>query len=345
MKPGPNTGDNQPHDDRHVPVMLREVLQYLAPAPGEIVIDATFGAGGYSRAILAKGATVLGIDRDPEAITAGLEISAQHGKKLRLVEGRFSELDLIAGEAGYQRVHGVVLDIGVSSMQLDQAQRGFSFRSDGPLDMRMGQSGLTAADLVNQLERVNLTRIIGILGEEHHASRISRAIVERRQKMPFSTTSDLAKVVEQAGSGRNDRIHPATRTFQALRIFLNRELEELAQALTASEKILAQGGRLVVVSFHSLEDRIVKRFLADRCFDQKGSRHLPPVAGSEPVFTMLKRGAAKPAGDEILRNPRARSAKLRAAMRTAAPARPVEWSVFGLADFSGVTELSRSSAS
>ncbi len=322
--------------------MLGEVLRYLDPKPGEIIIDGTFGAGGYSSAILARGAKVIGIDRDPDAIAAGAGLQKQADNQLLLLKGRFSKLDQLAESAGFSSVDGVVLDVGVSSMQLDQQQRGFSFRNDGPLDMRMEQSGPTAADLVNMCERANLTRIIGILGEERRASQVSRAIVERRAKTPFSQTTDLANVVAQAvGKNRNDRIHPATRTFQALRIFLNSELEELASALLAAERILKPGGRIVVVSFHSLEDRVVKRFFADRAAGGAGSRHLPQPDDVLPSFSPIERGVVKPGSDEVDSNPRARSAKLRVAVRTDTPPQNVNFSVFGLADFSGVTEISR----
>ncbi len=336
-----NPAEISPNLRRHVPVMLAEILKYVAPQPGEIFIDGTFGAGGYSSAILASGATVIAIDRDPDAIAGGAGLLAQAEGRLNIVEGRFSELDRIAENVGHSLVDGVVLDVGVSSMQLDQQQRGFSFLGDGPLDMRMGQSGPTAADLVNNLERANLTRIIGILGEERHASRVSKAIIDRRQKTRFSTTADLAAVISQAvGRGKNDRIHPATRTFQALRVFLNSELEELALALLAAERVLIAGGRLVVVSFHSLEDRLVKRFLADRSSGKARSRHLPQPGQMEPTFSLLKRGAVKPCDEETGQNPRARSAKLRAALRTEMASREVDMKIFGLADFSGVTEIS-----
>lgn len=339
-------GEDMVHDmsshDRHVPVMLAEVMKYLAPTAGEVIIDGTFGAGGYSAAILASGARVIGIDRDPDAIVGGAELVKQSADALTLIEGRFANLDQLAADVGFERVDGVVLDVGVSSMQFDQHERGFSFQNDGPLDMRMEQSGPTAADLVNLLERANLTRIIGILGEERHASRVSKAIVERRERAPFTRTADLARVVEQAaGKSKNDRIHPATRTFQALRIFLNRELEELSSALFAAERVLKPGGRLVVVSFHSLEDRLVKRFMVDRSSSAAGSRHMPQVNIKPSTFSLLKRGAVTPGTEECGRNPRARSAKLRAALRTDAPPENADMAIFKLADFSGVTELSR----
>ena len=322
--------------------MLDEVLDSLAPQSADVIVDGTFGAGGYSSAILAAGAKVIGIDRDPDAIAAGAELVSQANGQLTLLEGRFSRLDHLVENAGFSQVDGIVLDVGVSSMQLDQHHRGFSFRHDGPLDMRMEQSGPTAADLVNLVERANLTRIIGILGEERKASRVSRAIIERRAKMKFSTTADLANVVAQAvGKGKNDRIHPATRTFQALRIFLNSELEELASALLAAERLLKPGGRIVVVSFHSLEDRVVKRFFANRSGGDGGSRYLPQSEKLSPSFLLVKRGAVKPGQMEVDRNPRARSAKLRAARRTDAVALHDGFKIFGLADFSGVTEISR----
>ncbi len=310
---------------RHVPVMLHEVLSALGPRSGSIHIDGTFGAGGYTRAILEAGGDVIAIDRDPTAIAAGQKLVESFPMRLTLVEGRFSRLDAIAREAGYQTVDGVVLDIGVSSMQIDEAERGFSFNKDGPLDMRMegAGGGPNAADVVNQADHGDLTRIIGILGEERQAARVSRAIVKRRDEKPFETTLDLARLVENVlGRKPTERIHPATRTFQALRIFVNRELDELADALVAAEAILADGGRLAVVTFHSLEDRIVKRFLADRAHAPSGSRHAPPVEALPPTFTLPRKSMIAASEAEAEANPRARSAKLRHAVRTGAPARP-----------------------
>lgn len=330
-----------PEGVRHVPVMLDEVIKYLAPKKDEVFIDGTFGAGGYTSAILNKGASVIAIDRDPDAIANGTALVEQAKGRLSLLSGKFSRLDELANEAGFEQVDGVVLDVGVSSMQLNEQERGFSFLHDGPLDMRMAQKGPSAADLVNGLERANLTRIIGILGEERHASRVSKAILERREEMLFSRTSDLAKVVEKAvGKSKNDRIHPATRTFQALRIFVNNELEELALALLAAERIIKPGGRLVVVSFHSLEDRLVKRFLVNRSSDQVGSRHLPQVKNDPSTFALLKRGAVGPRAEEVEQNPRSRSAKLRAAVRSDAAFDKPDLSIFKMADFSGVVEIS-----
>lgn len=325
---------------RHVPVMLHEVLDCLQPGPGSVLIDGTFGAGGYSRALLAAGASVLAIDRDPDAIANGSELVSASGGKLKLVQGRFSQLDQIANENGINAADGVVLDIGVSSMQLDEAQRGFSFSKDGPLDMRMARSGVSAADVVNHAAQKDLTRIIGILGEEKQASRISRAIADRRVANPFTRTLDLAGLIEKLlGRKPGARIHPATKTFQALRIFVNRELEELANALLAAERLLRAGGRLAVVTFHSLEDRIVKRFLADRAGGAGGSRHLPQAQADAPTFSHEKRGALAASEAEAQTNPRARSAKLRYAVRTQAPARKPSLDLFGLPNLAALEGL------
>ncbi|MBX3568425.1 MAG: 16S rRNA (cytosine(1402)-N(4))-methyltransferase RsmH [Rhizobiaceae bacterium] len=310
---------------RHIPVLLREVLQALGAAPGQTVIDGTFGAGGYTRAILAAGADVIAIDRDPDAIAAGRSQEQQAEGRLRLVHAPFSQLgDQADG------VDGVVLDIGVSSMQIDQAERGFSFRAEGPLDMRMAQRGLSAAEVVNSFKPADLTRIFGLLGEERHAGRIARMIDKRRATRPFVTTLDLAQAIaDLVGFPPRERIHPATRVFQALRIYVNDELGELARALLGAEQVLRPGGRLVVVTFHSLEDRMVKRFIADRSVSMAGSRHLPERAGDEPTFDKAG-GVVAPGEDEMAANPRARSAKLRAARRTAAPARRADLDFFGL---------------
>jgi len=317
---------------RHVPVLIKEVLEILAPVAGGTFIDGTFGAGGYTSAILATGASVIAVDRDPTAIAAGHSLVASAAGRLTLVEGHFAELDAIARAHGRERVDGVVLDIGVSSMQLDTADRGFSFRADGPLDMRMGGEGPTAADIVNGMERGDLARVIAVLGEEKKARLVAAAIDRARRAGPISTTAELAEIVSKAiGRGGADRIHPATRTFQALRIFVNRELDELAEALAASERVLAPGGRLVVVSFHSLEDRIVKRFLADRSAARPtGSRHAPEATVPPPTFELLTKGAVEPGEAEIAANPRARSARLRAARRTAAGPRAIDVEAIGV---------------
>jgi 16S rRNA (cytosine1402-N4)-methyltransferase len=310
---------------RHVPVLLNEVLAALKPKPGELIVDATFGAGGYTSAILETGASVIAIDRDPDAIAAGRAMEQASGGRLTLVQAPFSRLDEHAPEAD-----GVVLDIGVSSMQLDQAERGFSFRNDGPLDMRMAQEGLSAADVVNRFKSGDLARIFGFLGEERHAGRIARMIEKRRAVRPFERTRDLSEAIaDHVGRNPKDKIHPATRVFQALRIFVNDELGELAGALFAAERVLKPGGRLVVVTFHSLEDRIVKRFIADRSGKAAGSRHMPEA--QEKAATFLKLGGAVAAGEaETEANPRARSAKLRATQRTDAPPRQADVSIFGL---------------
>ncbi|MBN8994505.1 MAG: 16S rRNA (cytosine(1402)-N(4))-methyltransferase RsmH [Rhizobiales bacterium] len=331
MSTGGDMGNVAGGPARHVPVLLEEAMRYLAPAAGDVIIDGTFGAGGYSRAILAAGASVVAIDRDPSAIDAGAALADASGGRLTLVEGRFSDLDAIAADLGHARVDGVVMDIGVSSMQFDQAERGFSFRFDGPLDMRMGIDGLTAREVVNHMEMRDLARIIAVLGEDHRARAVAAAIVRAREAGPIETTAQLAAIVERAIGRATDTIHPATRTFQALRIFVNRELDELADALAASERVLAEGGRLVVVAFHSLEDRIVKRFLADRSATRSGdSRHAPAREVAAPTFELLVRGTVDPSGDEIRINPRARSARLRAARRTAAPPRPLDRAAVGV---------------
>jgi 16S rRNA (cytosine1402-N4)-methyltransferase len=310
---------------RHVPVLLNEVLVALEPKPGELIVDGTFGAGGYTSAILETGASVIAIDRDPDAIAAGRAMEQASGGRLTLVQAPFSQLDQHA-----QGANGVVLDIGVSSMQLDQAERGFSFRNDGPLDMRMAQEGLSAADVVNRFKSGDLARIFGFLGEERHAGRIARMIEKRRAIRPFERTRDLSEAIaDHVGRNPKDKIHPATRVFQALRIFVNDELGELAGALFAAERGLKPGGRLVVVSFHSREDRIVKRFVADRSGKAAGSRHMPEA--QEKAATFLKLGGAVAPGEaETEANPRARSAKLRAAQRTDAPPRQADISIFGL---------------
>jgi 16S rRNA (cytosine1402-N4)-methyltransferase len=300
----------------HVSVLLDEVIANLAIGPGDTVVDGTFGAGGYTRAFLATGAKVVAFDRDPTVrrFAAGFPED-----RFNLVEARFSEMDAVLGEG---HADGVALDLGVSSMQIDEAERGFSFMQDGPLDMRMGADGPTAADLVNTLEQEELARIIFVYGEERESRRVARAIVRRREEQPFTRTLELAAFVEKAlGGRRGAKIHPATRTFQGLRIAVNEELSEIEAGLVAAERVLKVGGRLCVVTFHSLEDRIVKNFLSVRAGrTPAGSRHAPPVEkGAEPSFRLLFNGAQSPSDVETKANPRARSAKLRAAVRTEAP--------------------------
>lgn len=312
-------------DARHKPVMLAEVLSALAPRDGGIYVDGTFGAGGYTRGLLAAAdCKVLAIDRDPDAIAGGAALAADFPGRLTLVEGRFSDMESLSARFGITMIDGAALDIGVSSMQIDDGARGFSFAKDGPLDMRMERSGPSAADIVNAAEPDHLTRIIGILGEERKARAIAHAIVRARSEEPILTTLALVRAVEKA-TGRQrpqDRIHPATRTFQALRIYVNRELNELAHALSAAERLLKPGGRLAVVTFHSLEDRIVKRFFAERSGKVPSSSRHMPGREEDPAarFTPLFKGHQEAGEAETAQNPRARSAKLRAGERTGAPA-------------------------
>ena len=320
----PDDTTNPPSPRRpHLPVMLAEVMQTLAPAEGETFIDGTFGAGGYTMAILnAANTRVLALDRDPRAIRDAGPLLERFGPRLTLVEAPFSTLDDVAERQGGGFVDGVVLDIGVSSMQLDQPERGFSFQNDGPLDMRMADHGETAAYVVNTYEEERLANILYDLGEEKKSRHIAHAIVRQRQATPFTTTLELARLVSRVLGGRKDGDrHPATRTFQALRIYVNDELGELEAALVAAERILKPGGRLVVVTFHSLEDRIVKRFFNERSGkESQGSRHLPPTAGNknEPSFRIVNQRPLSPCQPELDLNPRARSARLRSGIRTKA---------------------------
>jgi len=305
----------------HIPVLGPPALALLNVHDGGVYIDGTFGAGGYTRAILqAANCNVVGIDRDQTAIALGADLVEQSGGRLTLVEDRFSNLVTVANDCGFEQVDGIVLDVGVSSMQLDQAERGFSFRNDGPLDMRMSGEGASAADVVNAASERDLANIIYILGEERFSRGIARAIVKARAAAPVTTTRALADIVASVVRAKPHEIHPATRTFQALRIFVNDELGELANALAAAEQVLKPGGRLAVVSFHSLEDRIVKTFLTARSETRGGSRHAPEVRRAAPSFTVLTRRPVVADEDEIARNPRARSAKLRGGERTDAPA-------------------------
>jgi len=310
-----------PAGQRHIPVLGRQAIGMLQPRAGGIYVDATFGAGGYSRAILdTAGTRVIGIDRDRSAVTAGFDLVDRSDGRLTLVEDRFSNLAEICAAQGVDAVDGVVMDVGVSSMQLDEAERGFSFRLGGPLDMRMGHDGPTAADVIAKASEADLASIIYIFGEERHSRSLARAIVTARKQAPIATTRALADIVAKMVRSKPGEIHPATRTFQALRIFVNEELDELHLALSAAERVLKPGGRLVVVSFHSLEDRIVKNFLVERAKAGGGSRHLPVVAQAAPSFHILTKRPVTPDEDEVAANPRARSAKLRAAERTEAPA-------------------------
>jgi len=302
----------------HVPVLLDEVVEAMAPAPGRRIVDGTFGAGGYARAFLEHGAEVVAFDRDPGARAYAAALGSEG--RLMLIEGRFSAMADLLGEGA---ADGVALDLGLSSMQVDEPERGFSLMRDGPLDMRMGDAGETAADLLAEGSAAELARVFRDFGEEPDARRIAAAIVRRRAERPFERTLELAEFVETLKGGRRGaRIHPATRVFQALRIVVNAELDELAAGLAAAERVLRAGGRLAVVSFHSLEDRIVKSYLAERAGRVAGgSRHAPPAPGGPPPsFELLFARPRTPSAAEVDQNPRARSAKLRAAVRTAAPA-------------------------
>jgi 16S rRNA (cytosine1402-N4)-methyltransferase len=303
-------------------VLLSEMLAALDVHAGGTYLDATFGGGGYARGILQAGASrVLAIDCDPAAVARGRELAARC-PRLTMLEGRFGDMAELLASRGVRQVDGIVLDLGVSSLQLDDPGRGFSFAQDGPLDMRMSGAGTTAAEVVNRADLDTLTEILRRYGEEPAARRIARAIVQRRQRRPFARTRDLAELVASVVGGRPGRIDPATRTFQALRIHVNDELGELQRALPAAEALLVPGGRLVVVAFHSLEDRIVKRFLTEGSgASPRPSRHQPmPVAGpAAPRWRLLARRPLRPGPAELAANPRARSARLRSAERVAAP--------------------------
>jgi 16S rRNA (cytosine1402-N4)-methyltransferase len=307
----------------HVPVLLDEVLAALAPKDGAVYIDGTFGAGGYSAALLAAAqCRVLGIDRDPESVRRGAALAARHAGRLTLVEGCFGDIERLVGATAPGPIAGVTFDLGVSSMQLDSPERGFSFRHDGPLDMRMGATGQSAADLVARLPEDELGELIRALGEERFARRVARAIVTARSRAPIGRTGELAEIVRAAVPTREPGLDPATRTFQALRIAVNDELGELDRGLAGAERVLMPGGRLAVVAFHSLEDARVKRFLRTRSgAAASGSRHAPPPPNAPaPSFRLLRRRAIRPGAAEIAHNPRARSARLRVAERTMAPA-------------------------
>jgi len=313
---------NGPASSPHVPVLLAEVLEALALQPGDLIVDATFGAGGYTRAFLDAGATVHAFDRDPEAIAAGREWPETREDPPRLVlhPRRFSEMVAALAEAGVARVDGVAMDIGVSSMQLDRPERGFAFSTDGPLDMTMSREGPTAADFLNGAPEAEIADVLFHYGEERQSRRVARAIVAAR---PLATTGELAQVVRKAlGYRAGAPKDPATRSFQAIRIHVNGELDELEQALKGAEAVLRSGGRLAVVAFHSLEDRIVKRFLREAAGAvARASRHVPEAPeAAAATFAQLSK-AIRPSDAETLRNPRARSATLRAAVRTAAPVR------------------------
>jgi len=308
----------------HEPVMIDEVIATLQPRDGGQYVDGTFGAGGYSAAILdAADCSVWAIDRDPEAVANAADLIDKYAGRLTVIKGRFGDMANILARHGVDAVDGIALDLGVSSMQIDDAARGFSFRNDGPLDMRQGKDGLSATDLVNDAEESVLADIIFKYGEERQARRIARAIVRARADAPITRTGQLAEIVRNTyRGGHASKTDPATRTFQAIRIQVNEELDELEHGLDGAEIVLAPGGRLAIVAFHSLEDRIVKEFLRTRAGDMPTvSRHLPAAATSdtEPTFRLIRRGAQKPSDAETRRNPRSRSARLRVSERTSAP--------------------------
>jgi 16S rRNA (cytosine1402-N4)-methyltransferase len=306
---------------RHIPVLMNEVVDALAPRAGGRYLDGTFGAGGYTTAILDRAdCQVIAIDRDPDAIAAGRALAEQYAPRLRLIEGRFGDMAELLSAEGVEDVDGVTLDLGVSSMQFDQSERGFSFRNSGPLDMRMEKNGTSAADLVNKTEEAELADILWRYGEERKSRRVAHAIVERRREKPIETTGELAEIVRRAvGPSARDESDPATRAFQALRIAVNDELGELERGLAAAEAVLAPGGRLAIVSFHSLEDRAVKEFVRARAGRTPSpSRHAPP-RGEEKAATLrdLSRKPVLPSEEEVHSNPRSRSARLRVAEKLA----------------------------
>ena len=322
---------------RHIPVMLGEVVAALQPEAGKVILDGTFGAGGYTSALLSAGSSVIALDRDPTAISAGQALVQKSEGRLSLIHSEFSRLAEYVPDGG---LDGVVFDIGVSSMQIDEAERGFSFQRNGPLDMRMSSSGVSAADVVNRAKVGDLIRIFGFLGEEKHPGRIARAIEKRRATQLFETTRDLANLIESVNPRKaKDKIHPATRVFQALRIFVNDELGELVRALFAAERSLKPGGRLVVVTFHSLEDRIVKQFFSDRSGKASGSRHMPAVEVRSAVFEFPGKQMIAASEGEAEVNPRARSAKLRMGVRTEAKPGADDLSIFSLPDLASLATM------
>jgi 16S rRNA (cytosine1402-N4)-methyltransferase len=309
----------------HIPVLLNEVIDALQPRDGGTYVDATFGAGGYSRAILrAAKCSVWGIDRDPDAQIHCDTLAKEFPDRIALLQGRFGDMEQLLATVGADHIDGIAIDLGVSSMQLDDAARGFSFRYDGPLDMRMEQSGLSAADVVNTMDEDQLANIIYQFGEERASRKVARIIVEQRVEEPFTRTAQLAGAIRKVVRKSKDGIDPATRTFQALRIYVNDELGEVERGLQAAEKVLSPGGRLAVVSFHSLEDRLIKRFMRDHSGGEaRGSRHMPQIPTTDvaaPAFRQIKRSGIAPSDAETRSNPRSRSSRLRWAERTDNPA-------------------------
>lgn len=326
----------------HIPVMLADVLDVLQPRDGGLYVDGTFGAGGYTSAILGSAnCAVLAIDRDPNAILRGRELQSKFAGRLTLIEGCFGDMAQLVRGLGHEAVDGVVLDVGVSSMQIDEAERGFSFQKDGPLDMRMSGQGLSAAEVVNTFDEFDLARIIAVYGEEKRARAVAKAIVAARSETEFARTLELANLVERViGRRPQDRIHPATRTFQALRIFVNDELGQLAHGLSDAEHLLREGGVLAAVAFHSLEDRLVKRFFTARTGRAaRANRFMPERDETAPSFREIAHKARKASDAEAEINPRARSAKLRAAERTSAPAVPLDFAALGIARMPSMAEI------
>ena len=311
--------------DQHTPVLLKEIVGALSPHDGAVYVDATFGAGGYSKAILnSANCTVWGIDRDPFAIERSIDLQRSFKGRLAVLKGSFGNMVGLLSKVGIKKIDGVALDLGVSSMQINNAERGFSFKSDGPLDMRMAQSGITAAEVVNKLSEQELSDIIYRYGEERLSKRIAKAIVKSRSEFPITRTSQLAGLIRRVVKMPNDGKDPATRTFQALRIYVNDELAELDRGLRAAEILLRPGGRLCVVSFHSLEDRQVKEFFKCSAMGKPHpSRHMPAhsIPKIKPIFKILSKRVIKPKDEEAFKNPRARSARMRAAERTLEPPR------------------------
>jgi 16S rRNA (cytosine1402-N4)-methyltransferase len=326
----------------HIPVMLGDVLEVLQPKDGGLYVDGTFGAGGYTSAILGSAdCAVLAIDRDPSAILRGRELQSKFGDRLTLVEGCFGDMEALIRALGHDAVDGVVLDLGVSSMQIDEAERGFSFQKDGPLDMRMSGQGLSAADVVNTFDERDLARIIAVYGEEKRARAVAKAIVAARDTAEFERTLTLANTVERViGRRPQDRIHPATRTFQALRMFVNDELGQLAQGLGGAENLLREDGVLAAVTFHSLEDRVVKKFLTARTGRAARANRFAPELDETPAsFRELAHKARRASEAESDINPRARSAKLRAAARTDAATVPLDFAELGIARMPSMAEM------
>jgi 16S rRNA (cytosine1402-N4)-methyltransferase len=318
----------------HVPVLLEEAMEALKPRAGGLYVDGTFGAGGYARALLDRGANVVALDRDPSAIKAGAALVAASGGRLKLVEARFGDLDAVAERLGVEAADGVVLDVGVSSMQFDEASRGFSLRFDAPLDMRMEAHGRSAADILRDEDEATIADILFYFGEERAARRIARAIVADRKAAPFTSTLELAQLIARiAPARRGELTHPATRAFQALRIAVNDELGELVRGLAAAERLILPGGRLAVVAFHSLEDRIVKQFFASRSSRGRAASRLLPgePAEAEPTFEVPRGQPIEPSEREAHVNPRSRSAKLRFGLRTGAPPRGMDEAIEALA--------------